>query len=135
MDHLAVMEQPVQKRAGHHRILADLTPRTKALIGRQDEGPPLIAARDALEEHMGAVPIDGAIAHLIDEAELGHGLELHAVLQAIVGLGFRQGGDARERRGNQRPVSRLDRLQAQPHGHKGVPRPWWTQEHALRAVI
>src|SRR5687768_13119709 len=73
IDHMTVMEQPVQNRAGHNRIPEDLSPLTKALIGRQDDGPPLIAARDELEEQMGAVPIDGDIANLIDNEELWHG--------------------------------------------------------------
>ena len=93
LDHMTVMEQPVQNRTGHHRIPEDLSPLTKALIGRQDDRPPLGAAGDELEEHMGAVPIDGELAKLIDHEERGHGIELQAVLKAIVGIGFCQCGD------------------------------------------
>jgi hypothetical protein len=39
IDHLTVMEQPVQNRTGHNRTPEDLSPLTKALIGRQDDGP------------------------------------------------------------------------------------------------
>ena len=135
MDHLTVMEHPVQNRAGPNRLPEDLSPLTTALSGRQDDGPPLIAARDELEEQMGAGPSEGDIAKLLDNEELGHGRELQAVLKAMVGLGFRQRGDERERRGKQRAVPLLDRLQAQPNGHMGFPRPWWTQEHDILAVI
>ena len=54
-----VIEQPVQNRAGDHRISDDPSPLTKALIGRQDDGPIRRAARAELEEQLGAVPIDG----------------------------------------------------------------------------
>ena len=135
IDHMTVMEQPVQNRAGPTRLPEDRSPLTKAWIGRQDDGPPLIAARDEREEHMGAVPIDGDIAQLSDHEERWHGIELQAVLNTMVGIGCRQSGAAREHRGQQRSVPLLDRLQAQPNGHMGFPRPSGTQEHASLAVI
>lgn len=50
VDHLAVVEQPVDERGGHDPVGEDVPPLLEALVGGEDGGADLIAPVDELEE-------------------------------------------------------------------------------------
>ncbi len=50
VDRGGVMEEPIEDRAGDHRIAEHLAPRAKTLIAGQQNGAAFVATTDQLEE-------------------------------------------------------------------------------------
>ena len=132
---MPMMEKPVENGGRDTRIATDLRPLAKALIGGHDAGPTLVPAGDALEEQVGPMPVNRDISHLIDDEELGHGLECQALLEAVFGRGLRHRSDEGQRRGEERPMALLDGLQAQPKRQMGLPSPGRSQQHDVLPVL
>jgi len=109
------MEYPVQDSRGDHRVPEDLVPLREAAVGGQDQGPLLVAAGDELEEQVGTMLVDGDVADLIDNQELGLAVELKALLDPVLGISFRQRGDKRHGLSEVGPVAFGDGLDAQGH--------------------
>jgi len=74
VDHLAVMQQPVQDGRCDHRVSEQLLPIAKTLVGGDDRRVFLIPVGDELEKQVGFAAVDGQIAHLIDHHQ-ARGLE------------------------------------------------------------
>src|SRR5439155_11534793 len=55
---------------GDHGVPEDVAPCAEALIARQDDRAPLVAAGDELEEEIGAVAVDRDVADLVDDQQL-----------------------------------------------------------------
>ena len=65
VDRDRVMEQTVEDGAGDYLVAEDLAPRAEALIAGDDDRAALVAARDQLEEQVGALAVDRQIANLV----------------------------------------------------------------------
>ena len=65
VQHLAVVQQPVQDGRGDDGIAEKLAPLAEALVGRQDDAAPLIAGRHQGEEGGGGLPVVGLNAELV----------------------------------------------------------------------
>ena len=68
-----MVEEPIENRRGNDGIPEDLAPGAETLITGEQNRALLIAPRDELEEQVGALPINGHIAGLINDKELGLG--------------------------------------------------------------
>ena len=79
-----MVEHPVEDRGGNQAITEDLAPRGEALVAGQDHGPALVAAGDQLKDQVGPLALDGQGTDLVDDQQLGHGVELEFLLQAVV---------------------------------------------------
>jgi 8-oxo-dGTP pyrophosphatase MutT (NUDIX family) len=62
-----MMEQAVQDRRRNDRVPKDLCPLAKALVEGENDGASLLAARDELEEEVGAVLVNGDVAVRIND--------------------------------------------------------------------
>jgi hypothetical protein len=68
-----MVKEPIKNRRANDGIPEDLATGTETLITGEQNRAFLIAARDELEEQVGALPINGYIAGLINDKELGLG--------------------------------------------------------------
>ena len=75
-----MVQQQVEDGARDHRVAEDVAPRAQALIARHDDRAPFVAARDELEEQIGALAVDRDVADLVDDEELG---ELYLTLDSV----------------------------------------------------
>jgi hypothetical protein len=81
VDDVAVMDQAIDQRGGHHLVAKDLALLGKALVRREHGAGVFVAARHELEEEHRARARDGQIADLVDDQERRKAQRLHAVLQ------------------------------------------------------
>ena len=67
VEHVAVVQQPVQHRRGDHGVAEQFAPLAEALVGSEDYAAPLVASRDQGEEGGGRLPVVGPDAELVLE--------------------------------------------------------------------
>src|SRR5262245_53600228 len=95
------MQEAIENRGGDHVIAKALPPVAKALVTGQEDRAFFIPAADELKEEIGPLPVDGDIADLVDDEQLGDavGFELLLILDAassiIVGEWERPGTSER----------------------------------------
>src|SRR6266542_41983 len=90
---VAVVDQPIDERAGHDVVAEDLAPFVEALVGGEDRGAGFVAPAHELEEMHGAGAADWEVADLVDHEQAWEDERLEA-LQEVPGLlGFFQRGD------------------------------------------
>ena len=65
VDGYRMVQQAVEDRAGDDRIAKHFAPRTQTLIAGDDDRAALVAARNQLEEQVGALAVDRQIADLV----------------------------------------------------------------------
>ena len=130
-----VMEDPVQDGGGNHAVAKDLAPAAKALVGRQDDRAALVAAADELEEEVGADPVDGQVADLVDEEQARHGVQLETLLEPPLAGRPRQGGDEIGGRGEEDPVPAFDGFEAQGDREMGLADPGRAQQTQIVALL
>lgn len=68
-----MVKEPIENRRANDGIPEDLATGAETLITGEQNRALLIAPRDELEEQVGALPINGDIADLINDQELGLG--------------------------------------------------------------
>ena len=85
------MQQAIEDRRGDDGIAKHLTPLAEALVGGEDNRAPLIAPRDELEEEVRPMLVNRDVADLVDDQQLGQTILLEALLEPILGIGFRSG--------------------------------------------
>jgi len=61
-----MMEQPIQKGRGHHRVAHHLRPGFETLVGGDDERDLLIQFADHVEKQISLPLLDGRVADLVD---------------------------------------------------------------------
>ena len=61
------MQEPVQDGRGNDIVDKDLSPLLERLVGRDDDGPFLVALGDELEEEPGRLLGEGQISQLVDD--------------------------------------------------------------------
>ena len=83
---------------------------------------------------MGPVPVDGDVADLVDDQELGLAVELQPLLDPVLGVGLRERSDERHGLGEVGPVAFRDRLDAQSDRKMGLPDARRAQEDDVLAV-
>jgi len=66
-----VVEEAVQDRRRQDLVAEDVAPLTVSLVGREHDGAALVAATHQLEEEVGGGTVEGEVAHLVDDEELG----------------------------------------------------------------
>src|SRR5262249_32504134 len=76
----------------------------------------LVPAADELKEQVGALPIDGQVADLVDDEQAGHRVELELVVEPALPEGPRERADERSGRGEQHAVAVFDGPEAEPPG-------------------
>lgn len=59
-----MVEQTVEDGAGDHRVAEYLAPGTETLVAGDDDRAAFVAARDQLEEQVGALAVDRQIGRL-----------------------------------------------------------------------
>src|SRR5262249_9160737 len=109
-----VVEDAIEDRRGDDPIAEDLAPAPEALVAGQNHRAALVPAADELEEQVGALPIDGQIADLVDDEQAGHRVELEFVVEPPLPEGPGQRTDERGGRGEQHAVAVFDGLEAEP---------------------
>ena len=129
-----MVKDPIQDGRGDHGVAEDLVPLAEAAVGGQDQRPLLVAARDELEEQMGAVTVDGDVADLVDDQELGLAVKLEPLLDAVLGIGLGQRGDQRHGLGEAGPIALGDGLDPQGHGQVGLADPRGSQQDDVLPV-
>ena len=67
VEHVAVVQQPVQHRRGDDGVAEQFAPLAEALVGSEDYAAPLVASRDQGEEGGGRLPVVGPDAELVLE--------------------------------------------------------------------
>ena len=83
-----VVEQAIEDRGRDHGIAEHLAPGPEALVAGEDDGAALVAARDELEEEVGALAVDRDVADLVDDEQLRLPQELEALVEAVVSEGL-----------------------------------------------
>jgi len=72
MDHMAVMEQPVQDRRGEHLVSGKhLRPFPDALVRRDDRAGPFVPGAHHLEQKMGVASVQGLKPEFVDDKDPG----------------------------------------------------------------
>ena len=66
VDRDRMVEQTVEDGAGDYRVAEHLAPGTETLVAGDNDRTALVAARDQLEEQVGALAVDRQIANLVD---------------------------------------------------------------------
>ena len=92
------MQQTVEDCAGDDVIAEDLAPRAEALIAGDDDRATLVAARDQLEEQVGALAVDRQIANLVADQELRLGQQLEPLVEFAFGQRLAERGKSAQSR-------------------------------------
>src|SRR6266542_5020420 len=84
-----VVDEPVDRGGGDHRVAEDLAPLLETAVGGDDDRAAVVAARDEREEQVGRLALQGQVADLVDDQQVVAlepaqlGLELVAVLRLL----------------------------------------------------
>ena len=130
-----VVEQAIEDRGRDHGIAEHLAPGAETLIAGEDDGPALVAARDELEEKVGPLAVNGDVADLVDDEDLGLGQELQAFVPAILRQGLAEGGDLPRGRGEQRAVAVLTCFEPERDGQMGLADAGRTEQEDIVAPL
>ncbi len=90
-------------------------------VGGDDQAAVLVAPRHELEEQVDGIGIERQIAELIDDQQLGLGIEGQALVEAAFGVRLDQVGEQGRRRGEQHRVALADGLAASGAIYSGMP--------------
>ena len=93
-DGVAVVEEAVEDGACERGVVAEESrPLVVGEVGGDDGAAVLVPQGEDLEEEAGAVVVDGEVAHLVEDEELGIGVELHLADERSVELRLLEGVD------------------------------------------
>src|SRR5438445_4898876 len=67
VDRDRMVEDPVEDGRGDDPVAEDVAPAPEALVAGEDHRAPLVAPADELKEEIGAGPVDGQVANLVDD--------------------------------------------------------------------
>lgn len=70
-DDLAVVSEPVDDRRRDRGVVEHGRPFFEGTVARQDHGSAFVAAGDDLEEQVCAQTVDGEVAELVDDEDVG----------------------------------------------------------------
>ena len=129
-----MVQQAVEDGGGDHGVAKDLAPGAQALIAGQDDRAPLVAARDQLKEEIGALAIDGDVADLVDDQQLGLRQDLQPFVEAALGEGFPERGDEPRGGGKQDADAVLAGLQPRATARCVLPTPGGPRSRTLSPV-
>jgi hypothetical protein len=115
-----VVEQPIEDRGRHHRIAEHLAPFADRTIGSDQHAAALVAARDELEEEMRRVGLERQVAELVDDQQLGLGVEAELFLEPALGVRLGQGREKGRRGDEQDRIAFADRRSAERDGQTGL---------------
>lgn len=124
------MEDAVERGTGQDRIVPeDLAPLAKGFVACEHQRLPLlIAFGDELEEQAGVHWIEGEVANLIDDEELGLGKGGQLTVQAVLVDGFGEATGEVKCGGEVHAVPEFGSTHEQTDGQMCLPDPWWSQE-------
>lgn len=117
---MTVVKQPIEDGRGHDRVSEDRTPFSDGPVRRHQHGAALVAAADELEEQMRRIGLEGQIAELVDDQELGLGIVREPLLEPALAMGLGQLGDERRRRREQDRVAGDDGFPPDGDGQMGL---------------
>lgn len=69
VEHVAVVQQPVEDGGGQHVVAEDPSPLNEALVAGDDHASAFVAAGDELEQHVRLGAIEREVAHFIDQKD------------------------------------------------------------------
>src|SRR3989441_6817226 len=81
VDRDRMVEDSVKDGRGDDPVAEDVAPAPEALVAGEDHRAPLVAPADELKEEIGAGPIDGQVADLVDDEQARDRVDLEAVVQ------------------------------------------------------
>src|SRR5437867_8830679 len=134
VDDGGVVQQAVEDGGGDDPVAEDFPPDSERLVGGDQDGALLIAARDELEEEVRRHPVDGQVANLVEDEQLRLNEELEPLLQTAFAQSPGQGGDEPRRGGEGGAVTQGTSLQPQSHRQVGLADTRRTQEQDIVAV-
>src|SRR2546427_727942 len=128
---VAVMQQPIEDRRSEDVIAEDLAPLTDKLVGGDEKAALLVAASDELEEEMRRSLLEGQIAELVEDEELGLGVESELVGELAIELGAGERAEQRGGAGEKHRMTRLDDGASEGDGEVGLADPWRSEEQHI----
>src|SRR5580704_6212554 len=90
VDRVRVMQQTIENGAGDDVVLEDSPPFAVALVGGQDHRATLVAFADQLEQERGCLPVQVAVADLIEDEQAALAQMSHFPAHTIFRLRLRQ---------------------------------------------
>src|SRR5712691_4845250 len=128
-DHrVAVVQEPVEDRRSENVVAEDLAPLPDELVGGDEKAALLVAASDELEEEMRRSLLEGQIAELVDDQELGLGVEGELVGELAVELGAGERTEQRGGAGEEYGMARLDDGASERDGEMSLAHARWPEE-------
>jgi isopentenyl phosphate kinase len=88
---MAVVQQAIENRRRHHLVAEHLPPLLDGAVGADQHTALLVASGDQLEEQMSRLRLQRQVAQLINDQQLGLGVERQPGLQRSLLLRFHQG--------------------------------------------
>ena len=128
VDHLRMMEKPVEDRRGDDRVAEELLPIAEAFVRGQDRRAFLVPVGDELEKEIRLAAVDRQVAGLVDDDETG------AVIGLALALGFLELADQRLHGCEVDPDAVAAGLDRQGGGQMGLADTWRAQEDDVFAV-
>ena len=101
------MRETIEDRAGDGLVVEHGAPVSRCSVGGQDDRPALIARGHHLEEKVGGVLVDGQVAELVDDEDVGPGEGAQLLVERGVALRRRQLVDDLHRGAEEHAVSSL----------------------------
>ena len=91
------MQEAVEDGRREHVVAEDGAPLADGLVRRDEEAAPLVAPRDELEEQVRSALLEGQVAELVDDQQLGLREERELRVERAVGLCARERREERRR--------------------------------------
>ena len=131
LDESSVVNDAVDDRGGEFVVGEDRAPFAELDVRGEDDAPSLVAAGDDLVEQSGAVDVEGHVAELVQDDQIGFGDVLEHGLEGSLALGAAQLKD--ELGGGQEPHvhAPVDRAHAQRGGQVGLAASGLPVEHEV----
>src|SRR5947208_588512 len=130
-----VVEETVEDGGGDHGVPEDVAPCAEALIARQDDRAPLVAAGDELEEEIGAVAVDRDVADLVDDQQRRLGEELQTLVEPILAERLAERGDQPGRRREERADALRTRREPERDREVRLPHAGRTEQEGILRIL
>src|SRR6266581_1404196 len=134
VDDRRVMQEAVEDGGGDDPVAEHLAPDGEGLVRGDEDGALLVAAGDELEEQVGGQTVEGQVADLVDDEELGLDEELEPFLETALGVGPGEGGDESGGGGERGAVTESTRLEPDADGEVGLADARGTEEQDVVGV-
>ena len=128
VQHVAVVQKPVQDRRGDDGVPQKFAPLIEAFVGCEDDAAPLVPGRHQREEGGGRLPVVGPDAELINDEHLGGQVDAHPAVQVVLGPGLPQVHHQVVSANEVDSLTLPEGLESQGNGQVGLPHAEWSQD-------